>query len=94
MFEVTGTLAGRRRTVQWDAGELDGDPTAIEEVRLLIGTGRQLPLTATGPSVAAALDPPAAALRTIVEAFAPGSVTVRGDVPDLEIPALPDDAIG
>jgi hypothetical protein len=34
MFEVTGRLAGRGRTLRWPYSELDGDPLAVEEVRL------------------------------------------------------------
>jgi hypothetical protein len=93
MFEVTGQLAGRRRTVRWNNGTLDGDALAVGEVELLGAAGQQLAVTETGPSVTAALDPAAVALRTIVEVFEPGTVTVAGDAPQLEIPAIPEGAI-
>jgi hypothetical protein len=93
MFEVTGQLAGKRRTVVWDDGQLNGDAAVVEEVRLLVASGRPLALTPTGPMVTAALDPPAVACRTIAEVFDTGTVQVDGDMPVPEPADLPDGAI-
>lgn len=92
-FTVSGTIDGRELSVTLDAGDLDGDPAAIERIEELIVAGETVFATPTGPAFTAALEPEGVGLVTLVSVFAGDrEILVWGDVPDVPGSEIPPDA--
>jgi hypothetical protein len=92
-WRVVGTLysTGLPGTLEWRGGVLTGDPDALRDIGEIVASGRDVPVTPTGPYLTA--DPNDEKSALVMAWNVMRCCEFTGDPPVIRLPRLPKGAI-